>query len=338
MAKDIQQFEQDLFAESDGSKFSKIKDKFIKEHGTAALPALTRYVQEGKIIHWRNFLLTDIINLIRENDSSYKDFFAWALTQKPLVYWSIDGLLKSAGSEAYETIVAVASDENAALDTRAKAIKSLAVHSKQPFDRSLPTDPGYWKKENLRLEELTAWKQNGYPQGGGYATPEIHSSLQHPVTDLEKAAAALDKILKAQRAIKQDPASPSNWLTIADPASINAIQQKWTLPYIYLQFLQQFSPLKVYIDNEEFFQGLNLYGAKELIEMQNGYAFDTVKQTIIKDWPQNFVVIADAGGDPYCIDINNENAPVYSSMHGTGAWEFELYAESFLEFLQQLST
>lgn len=94
----------------------------------------------------------------------------------------------------------------------------------------------------------------------------------------------------------------------------------------------------MYIDNEEFFQGLNLYGAKELIEMQNGYAFDTVKQTIIKDWPQNFVVIADAGGDPYCIDINNENAPVYSSMHGTGAWEFELYAESFLEFLQQLST
>ncbi|SDH58353.1 hypothetical protein [Myroides phaeus] len=51
-------------------------------------------------------------------------------------------------------------------------------------------------------------------------------------------------------------------------------------------------------------------------------------------------IIADAGADPYCIDINqitDQDAPIYTSMHGTGQWEFELYADSFLSFLKEIA-
>lgn len=337
MAKTRAQFELELFNESDGSKFAKQKDKFIAAFSSdEVLPVLIRYVKEGKLLHWRNFLLTDIIELINNNDASYADFFRWALTQQELTYWSVDGLLKTAGAGAYEVLVKLAADELQQTSNRAKAIKSLAAHSSQPFDRQLPVDPGYWKPEQLRIDELMSWQAAGYPHGAGYALPPVHPSLLDPKTALQQLAAKLEEKLKLSRAARQDPAAPSNWLTPAEPVVLAAIQEKWKLPEVYLEFLKNYSPLRVFIDNEEFFQGLDLYGASELIERQDGYSFNAVKNEPITDWPANYLVIADAGGDPYCIDLSDEKAPVYTSMHG-GPWEFEEYAGSFLEFLKKLS-
>ena len=337
MAKDLTQLKNELFEETDGNKFARLKDKLIRTLGADALPVLIAYTKEGKLLHWRNFLLTDILNLVNEGDAAYADYFSWAVTQPGLAYWSVDGLLKTKGDAAYEQLTSVALDGAQTQEVRAKAIKSLAVHSRQPFDRSLPADPGHWKKEQLRLDEVIAWQQSGFPKGEGYVAPAVHPSLQRPVTDLEKAAAKLEKKLKKEREKRQDPASPSNWLTIADAADMDAIQQRWKLPEPYLNFLRNYSPLNVFIDSRKFFQGLHLYGAKELISRQDGYSFNPVKNQPIADWPSQYVVIADAGGDPYCIDLNSPGAAVYTSMHGTGKWEFELYADSFIKFLQQLA-
>ena len=96
----------------------------------------------------------------------------------------------------------------------------------------------------------------------------------------------------------------------------------------------------MFINNKKYFQGLNLYGVSTLIKSQQGYSFNPATNQIIEDWPENFLVIADAGADPYCLDINqikDNDAPIYTSMHGTGKWEFELYADSFLTFLKELA-
>ena len=85
---------------------------------------------------------------------------------------------------------------------------------------------------------------------------------------------------------------------------------------------------------------MHLYGASELIKRQEGYSFNPVTNKTIDEWPTNFVVIADAGADPYCIDINQikeNDSPIYTSMHGNGEWEFELYADSFLTFLKEIA-
>lgn len=337
----LQDLSAQLLNESDGNKFAKLKDKLIKQYGatdaTQVLDVLTTYAREGKLLHWRNFLMTDIIRLVPQDDRQYAAFFEWAVTIPNLTYWAIDGLLKTNGQQAYDQLIALATNEQLPVDNRSKAVKSLALHSQQPFDRALPGDPGYWKIPDLRLEEILTWQKNGYQTGAGYAAPATHPALQQPVTALDKIAANLEKKLQQRRASHQDPANPSDWLIIAADSDIQAIDNKWQLPATYRTFLQHFSPLRVMIDDGDAFPaGLDLYGATELIKRQDGYAWNSVKQEKIPDWPENYLVIADAGGDPFCIDLTSKEGAIYTSMHGMGTWEFELYAASFLEFLSEL--
>ena len=147
-----------LFDETDGSKFARLKDRLLKKHAPddrlAVLDILTAYARDGQLLHWRTFLMTDIVHLVE--GSQHAAFFAWALEQPTLAYWGVDGLLKSTGVDAYAPLVALAASGATRLEVRAKAIKSLAVFSRQPFDQGLPTDPGHWKAEQLRLDAVLA--------------------------------------------------------------------------------------------------------------------------------------------------------------------------------------
>jgi hypothetical protein len=345
MGKTLKDYEEEFFTEGNGGEFAKIKDKLIKKFSiierARLIEILMEYSKTGKILHWRNFLLTDIIRLVNEDETMYADFFQWTITKPELTYWGIDGLIKTQKKDSYDKIISLAQDESLPIETRAKAIKSIALKSKQPFDRDLPTDPGYWKIEavNSRIKELLDWKNHGYNQGISYKEPQTHPNLKNPKTELEKVVAQLDCLLEKQRKSNQDLSNPSSWLVIADEQKIIEIEKKWTLPQNYLQFLKNFSPINTFIDKEKFFQGLSLYGADDLINRQEGYSFNAVTAEIISDWPSNYIVIADAGADPYCIDIGNiknNDAPIYTSFHGAGEWEFEKYTDSFIEFLTDI--
>ena len=164
--------------------------------------------------------------------------------------------------------------------------------------------------------------------------------MADPVSVLEKAAARLEKRLAKERKQDQDLARPSNWLVIASEADLAAIDQRWTLPEQYRRFLARYSPLRVHIDSKRDFQGLNLYGAAELIKAQHGYAYNPVDQEVIAGWPANYVVIADAGADPYCLNLSaiaDGDAPVYTAEHGAGTWEFVRHADSFVDFLKEIA-
>jgi hypothetical protein len=331
-----------LFDETDGVKFSKLKDQLIKKYGETdhltVLDILMAYVREGQLLHWRSSLVNVIVDLMEPQE--LQDFFNWAVTMPDLAYWGIDGLLKSQGKNAYETVVGLAMSSTLPLEVKAKAVKSLAVLSHQPFDAGLPVSPSYWKAESLPLEAVLAWQGAGYPDGAGYAPPATHASLAEPDTALEKAAAKLAKKLAAERKKDHDPARPSNWLVIASQADLAAIDERWNLPLHYRDFLERFSPLRVYIDSKRYFQGLHLYGASELLKAQHGYSYNPVDQEAIAGWPAHYVVIADAGADPYCLDlsaIEDGDAPVYTAEHGRGAWDFERHADSFVDFLKEVA-
>lgn len=328
----------------DGLKFHKLLDKLLKKHTTsdrvAVIEVLIDYAKQGKIPHCRAAVIPKISNLVNEKEENYADFFAWAITQTEFTYWATDGLLKTQAESAYPSLIELAKNENIETEIRAKAIKSMATASQQPFDHNLPKDPGYWKLADLRIEEIENWQQLGYPTGAGYNPPKTPPALKNPKTALENIVASLEKKLAVQRSMNQDAANPSNWLVIAEEATIAKITKKWALPETYLTFMKYFSPVKVYIDSELYFQGLDLYGAEDLISRQAGYAFDAVTNETLADWPANFLVIADAGADPYCIDLNNikdQDAPIYTCIHGAGAWEFELYTDSFLSFMKEIA-
>ncbi|SFX29053.1 SMI1 / KNR4 family (SUKH-1) [Janthinobacterium lividum] len=331
-----------LFDETDGVKFATLKDRLIEKHGEtdrlAVLDILSAYARDGQLLHWRTSLVHTMADLIQAQE--LQEFFSWAVTMPQLAYWGIDGLLKSQGKDAYETVVALALSDSQPLQVRAKAVKSLAVLSRQPFDAGLSAVPDYWKAESLPLDDVLAWQRDGYPDGAGFAPPATHASLEDPRSPLEKAAAKLEKKLAAERKKDQDLARPSNWLVIADNADLAAIDQRWALPEQYRRFLARYSPLRVYIDSKRYFQGLNLYGAAELLKAQHGYSYNPVDQEVIAGWPAHYVVIADAGADPYCLDlsaIENGDAPVYTAEHGAGAWHFERHADSFIDFLKEIA-
>lgn len=336
---------QQLFAEKDGSKFSLQKDKLIKNFAGkdrhAVINILIQYSREGALLHWRNFLLTDIIRLAAPGEKAYSSFFEWTLTVPELSYWGVEGLLKTSGREAYAQLVELAANPGTAIAVRANAIKRLSQYSRQLFDRELPSDPGYWKPEQLRMNELLAWQQAGYPDGTGYPSPQVHPSLLHPGTPFEKLIAKLDKQLEKSRRKNKDQANPRNWLVMADEKDMDKISAAWQLPAIYAQFLRQYSPLKVVVAGHGFIEGLHLYGATELLQRQEGYSFNAVTQQVLEDWPKHMLVIGDDGADPYCLDLSavkDGDAPVYTSLHGQGRWEFELYADSFTAFIQRLTT
>ncbi|MFD2556206.1 SMI1/KNR4 family protein [Sphingobacterium tabacisoli] len=342
--KNLEKLRQQIIDETDGVKFSKLIEKLKKKYASIdtsyVLDILTDYAKHGQILHWRNFLLPDIIKLVGDSETEYITFFEWCITQPELIYWGIDGLLKTQGKECFSALIELAKNESLNTPIRAKAIKSISIYSKQPFDRDLPKDPGYWKTEDLRIVEIEAWQKNGYQNGKGYAKPKTHPSLEDPKTELEKTVSKFNRKLEAKRNKNQDLSNPTNWLVIADQTDLLSIAERWNLPETYRLFLSNYSPLHVHIDSKKYFQGLHLYGASELLKRQEGYSFNPVTNQIIDEWPKNLVVIADAGADPYCIDlsqIKENDAPVYKSTHGTGVWEFELYTDSFLIFLKEIA-
>jgi len=339
-----EELERKLFEETDGTKFSRHKDKLIKlfaeSEREAVIHAFMQYAREGRLKHWRGFLTTDILGLVQEGEAAYAPFFKWALTDPATAYWAVNGFLKTTGKEAYPLLVTMATDKAVELAVRANAIKCLSVHSQQTFDSGLPADPGYWKPEQLPVQALLQWQEEGYPQGVGYAPPVTHPALLEPVTPLENLAAKLEKKLAKLRKQRYDKANPDNHLVVANENDLVRITEKWTLPETYALFLRNFSPLHVQIDGDSFEQGLHLYGAQELIARQSGYSLNTVTNEVIPEWPLHLLVIADDGGDPYCLDlsvISNGDAPVLYSQHGMGYWEFEKAADSFMDFLKLLT-
>ncbi|SCW60075.1 SMI1-KNR4 cell-wall [Ruminococcaceae bacterium YRB3002] len=119
---------------------------------------------------------------------------------------------------------------------------------------------------------------------------------------------------------------------------MNAISERWNLPKIYLDYLKTHSKgdqLSVEIEDFETTE-IYFFGAEDLIEGQFGYSYNPVTEEVIDDWDPNLVVIASSDGDPYCIDISEDDSPVYFAVHGMDEWEWDELSDSLEEFMQML--
>lgn len=107
-----------------------------------------------------------------------------------------------------------------------------------------------------------------------------------------------------------------------------------SLPEEYLDFLSV-NPNGVVIDTEDYGE-LEIYGANTLHQGQNGYSYNPVTDEPIEDWNQSLIVIASAGGDPFCIDRTKEDSPVYFAFHGE-EWDFNEEYPSITAFLEEVT-
>lgn len=302
---------------------------------------LARYATDGQIGHMREHACASLASSVQDPNAEFAALFQRGLSDPPLRYWSILGYINSAGRAACPELIKLAEDRNIPLMERAHAVKCLAVFSRQRFDRNLPADPGHWKESDLRISEVRAWANAGFPNGAGYLPPSRHLALDNPTTEFERLISRLERILANKRQELQDLAEPTNWLAVAEPEDIQRIKARWDLPVTYLDFVTRFSPIRVTLESVEFYNPFQLFGAAELIEAQDGYSFDPIEQRPIDDWPARLVVVASHGGDPFVLDLSKSDgndAPVETAEYGIGAWEFSRVADSFSKFLDQLVT
>jgi hypothetical protein len=280
------------------------------------------------------------VDLVAEGDTAYAGFFEVGLSDPHLAYWSIEGLVRVAGRSSFPALAQFALNPAHPLEGRGKAIREMALLSGQRFIQGLPSDPGHWTATDLPIKELQEWVAAGFPLGPGFRPPERHPRLDAPTSPLDQIAGRLDAKLAKLRKANQDLMNPTNWLVPAMESDIEAIQARWRLPSTYVQFLHDFSPLRVQIVSRRYFQGLDLYGAAELPAAQNGYSFNPLTSERIDSWPDECVVIASHAGDPFVLDLSHggpSDAPVLTALHGQGTWDFTQEAPSFFTFLERLS-
>ncbi len=332
-----------LFEESDGVEFD-ARVKRLKRAGSRAqlIDLLSSYVVQGQLLHWRGFLCADLAEMAEPTDAALGDRFATWLTSDhgaDVQYWAVLGLVRVRGRAAEPTLVALASNPDAPKNVRAHALKQLACSAVQPFDRGLSSDPGFWEPDEIesRAAEAVAWFNSGAPSGTGSSDPQQHPALARPRSQIELLASELAKKLARRRLAddRYDPANPTGWLVPAEAGDLAAIDAVWSLPSDYREFLEKFSPLKVYLPGRRFgWHGeLNLYGAAELLEAQRGYS--TTGTERLPGWPQGLVVIADVTADPWVIEVNT--GEIFTAGHGKGEWDFSKECGTFAEFLAALA-
>jgi hypothetical protein len=74
--KNLEKLRQQIIDEINGSKFSNLVQKLLKKYSStdreSVLNILMDYSTNGQIVHWRNFVLTDIIKLVNEEETKYE--------------------------------------------------------------------------------------------------------------------------------------------------------------------------------------------------------------------------------------------------------------------------
>jgi hypothetical protein len=331
---------QELTTTTDGIRAHDLIRDLLRAETTDSIPILVEYATSGPLDHVRWYASARLVDLVAEGDTAYAGFFEAGLSDAHLAYWSIQGLVRVSGKSSFPALTLFALNPAHRVEDRGKAIREMAILSGQHFIQGLPTDPGHWKGTDLPIKELEDWAAAGFPRGPGFALPERHARLDAPDSRLDQVASHLDAKLAKLRKANQDPVNPSNWLVPAMESDLAAIQSRWRLPYEYVQFLRDFSPLKVHIVSRRYFQGLDLYGAAELFAAQHGYSFNPLTGELDDSWPSAYVVIASHAGDPFVLDLSQDtadDAPVLTADHGQGTWDFSQEAPSFLKFLEILS-
>ena len=194
-----------LFESKDGSTACNAMDSLKKnasnDNRKQIIEALMKYSIETKIDHLKSQTIIWINNLIKKGEKQYADYYINKIESKNMeaAYYAIEGYCIIMQKDAYEYLVSVLLSKKLNMECSALIVCQLSYLSNNPFDINTPYNKSQWNEEHLKLDEINAWSDAGYPDGNGYEEPEIHVCLLKPTTLEEKVYARLDAKLQKKR-------------------------------------------------------------------------------------------------------------------------------------------
>jgi hypothetical protein len=117
------------------------------------------------------------------------------------------------------------------------------------------------------------------------------------------AAERARELLSMHGAVRPQP--PDDWTGVL------------SLPAPVERFFQEVGPVDITI--ESYGNAFFLPRLAALWEFQGGYRWNGLTGQPIEDWNDDWLVVADQGGDPFI--FSRASGRVLHAVHGTGAWE-----------------
>jgi hypothetical protein len=341
MAKiSTQKLEQQLFDAPNVGDANDALEKLKKRMAVepTAIHAVQRYALEGKFPVTRAWCLGALNEIVQANDLKFNQHFEHGLHDNAysmIAYYSLLGLLKTRGSDAYGFLVETFQQfPDRSVNTY--LLQALSQRSKQQFDLGLQGDAGHWSPEEVkkRLPLVIEWAKAGFQEGIGYTPiiPTRDAALDNPQTPFEHLMVKLEQRLERIPG-REGYEAPKGWLSPANSDDLKRITTRWSLPKVYLEFLTRFSPLRADLEISKHAvpkdSGYSVFGASELEKAQEGW-----------HWIENHLVIAQgfSGHAVVVLDLSQSDghdAPVLSG-YIDGGGELGKAFVSFQAFLEEL--
>jgi hypothetical protein len=118
------------------------------------------------------------------------------------------------------------------------------------------------------------------------------------------ATAEQARLLLARHGIVQ-PQPPSDWTG------------PFALPQAVERFYREVGPVDLFI--RSYGNGFSLPGLARLWPHQAGYRWNGLTGEPVADWQDDWLVVADQGGDPFI--LSQSSGVVLHDVHGRGVWE-----------------
>jgi hypothetical protein len=126
---DLKASTRQLFATNSGTDVDRLVKRLVKESAQqreVVVEILMDYARRGPVQHWREFVMLRILDLVEPGQDEHRGFFEETLRDPRTAYWSVSGLMKTAGRRSYETLTSCALDTSVEAEVRANAVRCLA--------------------------------------------------------------------------------------------------------------------------------------------------------------------------------------------------------------------
>jgi hypothetical protein len=153
-------------------------------------------------------------------------------------------------------------------------------------------------------------------------------ALNNPKSRLEVSVAELEK------AVTVRSEKPGNFLP-SNQEELTVLTARWNFPKVYVEFLERFGGANVVVGENM------IYGSKNLLEAQSGWAFSSSPDNVIEDWPPEWVVVGQAGEDQhevFILDLSEGDQDDSPVKYLDAGFPEEDFAPSFQAFLERLLT